>query len=115
MENFAKFFRPRRWSPVACPSPLRRAARRRKIGYPPIVPTGARMLTLFYWPGASSVVPHIALEEIGAPYQRALINLAKGEHKSDAYLKINPRGKVAALSVDGDVLTGNVAILDYFR
>ena len=41
------------------------------------------MLTLYYWPGASSVIPHIALEELGAPYERKLINLAKGEHKSD--------------------------------
>jgi glutathione S-transferase len=71
------------------------------------------MLTLYYWPGASSVIPHITLEEIGAPYERKLINLAKGEHKSDAYLKINPRGKVPALSVDSNVLTENVGILTY--
>jgi len=71
------------------------------------------MLVLYYWPGASSVIPHIALEEIGAPYERALVNLAKGEHKSDAYLKINRRGKVPALSIDGDILTENVAILTY--
>ncbi len=71
------------------------------------------MLMLYYWPGASSVIPHIALEEIGAPYERKLINLAKGEHKSDAYLKINPRGKVPALSINGNVLTENVAILTY--
>jgi glutathione S-transferase len=73
----------------------------------------APMLTLYYWPGASSVAPHITLEEIGAPYERKLINLAKGEHKSDAYLKINPRGKVPALSVNGNVLTENIAILTY--
>src|SRR5215470_2182391 len=73
----------------------------------------AAMLVLYYWPGASSVVPHITLEEIGAPYERALVNLAKGEHKGDAYLKINHRGKVPALSVDGSVLTENVAILTY--
>lgn len=71
------------------------------------------MLTLYYSPGASSVIPHITLEEIRAPYQRKLINLAKGEHKSDTYLKINPHGKVPALSVDGNVLTENVAILTY--
>ena len=59
------------------------------------------------------MIPHITLEEIGAPYERKLINLAKGEHKSDAYLKINPRGKVPALSIDGNVLTENVAILTY--
>jgi glutathione S-transferase len=71
------------------------------------------MLTLYYWPGASSLVPHIVLEEIGVPYERMLISLAKGEHKSDAYLKINPRGKVPSLAVDGVVLTENVAILTY--
>ena len=71
------------------------------------------MLTLYYSPGASSLVPHIALEEIGAPYERKSINLAAGEHKSAAYLKINLRGKVPALSIDGRVLTENVAILTY--
>ena len=63
--------------------------------------------------GASSLVPHIVLEEIGAPYERQLVNLAQGEHKSVAYLKINPRGKVPALAIDGNVLTENVAILTY--
>jgi glutathione S-transferase len=63
------------------------------------------MLILYYWPGASSVVPHIVLEEIAAPYERQVVNLARGEHKSGAYLKINPHGKVPALAVDGMVLT----------
>jgi glutathione S-transferase len=71
------------------------------------------MLTLYYWPGASSAIPHIVLEEIGTPYERQLVNCAQGEHKGDAYLKINPRGKVPALAVDGVVLTENVAILTY--
>jgi glutathione S-transferase len=71
------------------------------------------MLILYYWPGASSLAPHIVLEEIGAPYERQVINLAQGEHKSGAYLKINPHGKVPALAVDGMVLTENVAILTY--
>jgi Glutathione S-transferase, N-terminal domain len=60
------------------------------------------MLILYYWPGASSMVPHIVLEEIGEPYERQLVNLAQGEHKSGAYLKINPHGKVPALAVDGN-------------
>jgi glutathione S-transferase len=50
------------------------------------------MLILYCWPGASSVIPHIVLEEIGAPYERQVVNLAQGEHKSGAYLKINPHG-----------------------
>jgi glutathione S-transferase len=37
------------------------------------------MLILYYWPGASSMVPHIVLEEIGTPYERQLVNLAQGE------------------------------------
>src|ERR1700756_4577210 len=71
------------------------------------------MLILYYWPGASSVVPHVVLEEIGTQYERQLVNLAQGEHKGGAYLKINPHGKVPALAVDGMVLTENVAILTY--
>lgn len=71
------------------------------------------MLILYYSPGASSMVPHIMLEEIGASYERKLVNLSKGEHKSDAYLQINPHGKVPSLSIDGSVLTENVAILTF--
>src|SRR5712691_13277989 len=71
------------------------------------------MLILYYWPGASSVVPHIVLEEIGTRYERQLVDFAQGEHKSAAYLKINPHGKVPALAIDGAVITENVAILTY--
>jgi len=71
------------------------------------------MLTLYFWPGASSIIPHITLEEIGAPYECKPVNLATGEHKGKAYLKINPHGKVPALAIDGTVLTENVAILTY--
>jgi glutathione S-transferase len=55
----------------------------------------------------------MVLEEVGASYERQLVNFARGEHKSDVYLKINPHGKVPALAVDGTVLTENVAILTY--
>ncbi|HLI11298.1 MAG TPA: glutathione S-transferase N-terminal domain-containing protein [Alphaproteobacteria bacterium] len=71
------------------------------------------MLTLYYSPGACSMASHIALEETGAAYEVKPIILAKGEQKTESYLKINPRGKVPALGVDGKVLTENVAILTY--
>ena len=71
------------------------------------------MLTLFFSPGACSMASHIGIEETGTPYVEQPTLLAKGEQKSDAYLKINPRGKVPALSVDGRVITENTAILTY--
>lgn len=71
------------------------------------------MLTLYYWPGSSSVVPHIVLEEIGAPYKRQFVDFTKGEHKSAAFLQINPHGKVPALAVNSTIISENVAILTY--
>ena len=50
------------------------------------------MLTLYFSPGAYSLASHIGLEETGAPYEEKPTLLAKGEQKTEAYLKINPRG-----------------------
>lgn len=71
------------------------------------------MLTLYFSPGACSMASHIGLEETGAPYEEKPTLLAKGEQKTEAYLRINPRGKVPALSVDGRIITENTAILTY--
>lgn len=71
------------------------------------------MMTLYFCPGACSLASHIALEETGAPYEIKPILLAKGQQRTEAYLKINPRGKVPALSVDGKILVENTAILTY--
>ena len=71
------------------------------------------MLTFYYSPGACSMASHLGLEESGAPYELKPTLLPKGEHKTAAYLKINPRAKVPALSVDGKVITENTAILSY--
>ena len=71
------------------------------------------MLTLFYCPGLCSLASHVTIEETGAPYQTQLVNVFKGEHVKDEYKKINPRNKVPALSIDGNVLVENVAIMYY--
>ena len=71
------------------------------------------MLTLYFCPGACSTASHMAIEETGAKYVEKPIQLPKGEQKTEAYLKINPRGKVPALDVDGKILTENTAILNY--
>ena len=72
------------------------------------------MLTLYYAAGACSMGSHIGLEESGAAYEVKPVALAKGEQKTDAYLKINPRAKVPALKLDdGSIITENTAILSY--
>ena len=71
------------------------------------------MMTLYFSPGACSLASHIGLEETGTPYELKPVLLAKGQQKTEAYLKINPRGKVPSLSVDGKILIENTAILTY--
>ncbi len=71
------------------------------------------MLTLFFCPGACSLASHIGLEETGIAYEAKPILLPKGQQRTEDYLKINPRGKVPALSVDGKILVENTAILTY--
>ena len=68
-------------------------------------------LELFFSPGACSRVTLIALEEIGCAYTATPILLSRGEHKKPDFLRVNPKGKVPALLVDGELLTENVAIL----
>jgi glutathione S-transferase len=72
------------------------------------------MLTLFYAPGACSMAAHIVLEESGEKYEAKKVDLAAGEQRTEAYLKIHPLGRVPALRLDdGEPLTENTAILPY--
>jgi glutathione S-transferase len=72
------------------------------------------MLTLYYAPGACSMAAHIVLEESGEKYEPKRVDLAGGEQRSEAYLKINPQGRVPALRLDdGQPLAENTAILPY--
>jgi glutathione S-transferase len=72
------------------------------------------MLTLYYAPGACSMAAHIVLEESGEKYQPQKVDLAGGEQRTEAYLKINPQGRVPVLRLDdGEPLSENTAILPY--
>ena len=57
---------------------------------------------------------HVVLEESGEKYEPIRLDLAKGEQRSEAYLKLNPldRGPVLRLD-DGTPLAENTAILPY--
>ncbi len=64
------------------------------------------MTKLFYAPGSCALGIHVLLEEIGAPFELAKVNLAAREQFLPDYVKINPKSKVPALMRDdGTVLT----------
>ncbi len=59
----------------------------------------------------NSVKVLIALEELGLPYVLKPVNVRMGEQKNEAFLALNPNGKVPVLADDGFVLTESAAIL----
>ncbi|WP_444922166.1 glutathione S-transferase N-terminal domain-containing protein [Microbulbifer sp. CnH-101-G] len=70
------------------------------------------MMKLYAMPGTCALAPNIASVWANLPVE--LVNLERGEHQSDAYLKVNPKGQVPALLFDdGQVLTEALAILLY--
>lgn len=70
-------------------------------------------LVLYFAPGSSSMAPHVALHEIGVPFQARPVVLAKGETHTPEFLALNPEGKVPTLLIDGRPLTEVAAILFY--
>ncbi|TAJ37294.1 MAG: glutathione S-transferase family protein, partial [Reyranella sp.] len=69
--------------------------------------------TLYFSPGSSSMAVHIALHEIGVPFEAKPLSLAAKDTRTAAFLAINPVGKVPALLIDGRVLTEVAGILFY--
>ena len=69
------------------------------------------MYTLYYSPGTASMVVHLALLEIGAPHELRLVDVDTGAQRDPAYLKLNPRGVVPTLVIDGRPLSESAALL----
>ena len=55
------------------------------------------MIQLHYFPGNASMIPHILLQELGIPFELVLVDRTQNLHKSAAYLKLNPNGKIPTL------------------
>lgn len=71
------------------------------------------MITIYGYPSTRSTRAVWALEEAGVEYNFIRVDLAKGEQKQPAFLKVHPSGKVPVL-VDGDlVLSESSAICIY--
>ena len=71
------------------------------------------MLALYFSPGASSMAPHIALHEIGVPFTPKPISFNRREQRGEAFLRLNPEGKVPTLLIDGRSLAEVAGILYY--
>jgi glutathione S-transferase len=71
------------------------------------------MLTLYFAPGSSSMAVHIALHEIGVPFEGRPMSFKKNDMRAPGFLALNPEGKVPVLLIDGRPLTEVAAILFY--
>jgi glutathione S-transferase len=69
------------------------------------------MISLYYHPGTCARASHIALREAGARFELVRVDFARAEQRSDAYLRINPKGRVPALATERGLLTETPAIL----
>lgn len=72
-------------------------------------------MKLYYCPHTCSLNPHIALIELGLPYELVKVDIrAKKTADGSDFLKINPKGYVPALELDnGEVLAEGPVIVQY--
>ncbi|MDR2305951.1 MAG: maleylacetoacetate isomerase [Paucimonas sp.] len=69
-----------------------------------------------YYRSTSSYRVRIALALKGLDYQALPVNLLKGEQCGEAYLALNPQGRVPALRLDsGELLVQSPAIIEYLE
>ncbi|MEP6633662.1 MAG: glutathione S-transferase family protein [Luteimonas sp.] len=59
------------------------------------------MHTLYYAPGAASMLVHWLLIDLDVPHELVLIDTAAGQQKQPEYLALNPSGVVPTLTIDG--------------
>ena len=69
------------------------------------------MFRLYYAPGTCALATHIALEEVGAPYEAVLVDFRSQGQRSPEYLAVNPKGRVPALVTESGTLTETPARL----
>jgi glutathione S-transferase len=70
------------------------------------------MYKLYWATGSGAMAPQALFEEIGAEYEKIVIDFEKEEHKSEAFLSVNPMGQIPALVLpDGTLMTETAAML----
>lgn len=71
------------------------------------------MITLYGTPRSRALRVSWALEELGLDWQFEFVNFAKGDNRSEAFLALNPSGKIPVMIDDDLVLTESAAIVSY--
>lgn len=74
---------------------------------------GTETILFDYWRSSASYRVRIALNLAGIPYRAEVVDLVKGNQRSETHLARNPQGLVPVLDIDGMRLTQSLAILDY--
>lgn len=68
-------------------------------------------IIFYHNPQSRAVIAHWMLEEAGADYELRHVDFQKGDHKSPAFLAINPMGKIPTIVVGDTVITETPAII----
>ena len=68
------------------------------------------MIELHYYPGNASFAPHALLRELGLAFELKLVDRENRAHKSAAYRRLNPAGRIPVL-VDGDLVLFETAAI----
>ena len=70
------------------------------------------MYTLYWAKGSGAIAPQAMLEEVGAPYEKIVIDIDEGEHQASEFLGVNPLGQIPALVLpDGTRMTESAAMV----
>lgn len=64
---------------------------------------------LYYKPGACSMAVHVILNELNVPFEA----IKQDDLKAPDFLKLNPRGQIPLLIVDGEPVKEGAAIITY--
>lgn len=68
-----------------------------------------------YYRSGSSQRVRIALELKGLDYEYVPVNLLKGEHRGDAYGRLQPQNMAPALDANGQIIIQSPAILEWLE
>ncbi|MEO8464012.1 MAG: glutathione S-transferase family protein [Gammaproteobacteria bacterium] len=69
------------------------------------------MYTLYYSPGTASMAVHLMLLELGVSHRLEQVHFDKNAQRNPEYLRLNPRGQVPTLVIDGRPYFESAALL----